>query len=432
MRFLRWFYPGVGVKRWLILFSLGVFLIAAGLAVAVDANVLGQLEESMRNLTMAATGRFISRAVRGVFLAAIGAAMALIAVQRIVRTIILGVLPAGISSIADTIYHRRQLARGPRVVALGGGTGLSVLLRGLKEYTSNITAIVTVTDDGGSSGRLREEMGVLPPGDIRSCLVALADAEPTMQKLFQYRFKGGRLDGHSFGNLFIAAMSELTGDFEEAVRESSRVLAIRGRVLPSTTAKVVLNAEFEDGTTASGETTISRSFKPIKRIFLEAEEEGAVRALPDAVEAIAAADLVVLGPGSLFTSVIPNLAVVDLADAIRETPAPVVYIVNIMTQPGETDGLDAAGHLRAVMDQLGPGSVDCVMVPGDALAPGRLQAYDDQGAHPVTVAPRSLEDLRVKIVRAQVIAATGLIRHDPDRLAKAILRLAEVNRSVVR
>ncbi|MHB8947287.1 MAG: gluconeogenesis factor YvcK family protein, partial [Bacillota bacterium] len=328
MRFLRWFYPGVGVKRWLILFSLGVFLIAAGLAVAVDANVLGQLEESMRNLTMAATGRFISRAVRGVFLAAIGAAMALIAVQRIVRTIILGVLPAGISSIADTIYHRRQLARGPRVVALGGGTGLSVLLRGLKEYTSNITAIVTVTDDGGSSGRLREEMGVLPPGDIRSCLVALADAEPTMQKLFQYRFKGGRLDGHSFGNLFIAAMSELTGDFEEAVRESSRVLAIRGRVLPSTTAKVVLNAEFEDGTTASGETTISRSFKPIKRIFLEAEEEGAVRALPDAVEAIAAADLVVLGPGSLFTSVIPNLAVVDLADAIRETPAPVVYIVN--------------------------------------------------------------------------------------------------------
>ncbi len=434
MRFFRWLYPGLGVKRWLALFTLGVFLIAAGLAVAVDVHVLGQLEEGMRNLTTAATGRFVARGIRGAVLIVLGAFLAFVAMQRIVRTIVLGVLPAGIQGIANTIYQRRQLARGPRVVAIGGGTGLSVLLRGLKQYTSNITAIVTVADDGGSSGRLRQEMGVLPPGDIRNCLVALADAEPMMQSLFQYRFKGGRLEGHSFGNLFIAAMSELTGDFEEAVRASSKVLAIRGRVLPSTLAKVTLNAEFEDGTVIRGETNISKSFKRIKRVFLKPEDhEGEViEAVPEAVEAIGSADLVILGPGSLYTSVVPNLAVSGLAEAVRNTPARVVYIVNVMTQPGETDGLDAADHVRAVLSQLGPGAVDSVVVAGDSIPQARLRAYAELGAHPVTAAPKSLEELPVKTVRAQVIAATGLIRHDPDRLAKAVLRLAEVNRPVVR
>ena len=433
MRLLRWLYPGLGVKRWLVLFSFGVFVMAAGLAVAVDAHVLGQLEEGMRDLTMAATGRFVSRTVRGAVLIVIGGSLAFLAMQRIIRSIILGVLPTGIQGLADTLYHRRQLARGPRVVAIGGGTGLSVLLRGLKEYTSNITAVVTVADDGGSSGRLREEMGVLPPGDIRNCLVALADAEPMMQSLFQYRFKGGRLDGHSFGNLFIAAMSELTGDFEEAVRASSKVLAIRGRVLPSTVERVTLHAEFEDGTIIRGETNIAKSFKPIKRVFLVAEgREGPVEAVPEAVEAILSADLVVLGPGSLYTSVLPNLAVPRLAEAVRNTPARVVYIVNVMTQPGETDGLDAAGHLRAIIDHIGPGSVDYVILAGDSITPVRLRAYAEQGAHPVGGSSRSLEEMRVKIIRAQVITASGLVRHDPDRLARAVLRLAEVNRPVVR
>ncbi|HEY3316112.1 MAG TPA: YvcK family protein [Bacillota bacterium] len=429
MRFIRWLYPGLGVKRWLVLFSLGVFLIAAGLAIAIDAHVLGQLEEAMRQFSLATTGRFITRGFRGAILIAVGAVLAFVSVQRIVRSIVLGLLPAGVRGIADTIYHRRQLARGPRVVAIGGGTGLSVLLRGLKEYTSNITAIVTVTDDGGSSGRLRDEMGVLPPGDIRNCLVALADAEPMMQSLFQYRFKGGQLEGHSFGNLFIAAMSELTGDFEEAVRASSKVLAIRGRVLPSTLDDVVLRAEFEDGSAERGETRISKSFKRIKRVFLDPREASAV---PEAIEAVMSADLIVLGPGSLYTSVCPNLAVSGLAEAIRHSPAKVVYILNVMSQPGETDGLDAADHVRAVLGQLGQGTVDYVLVAGDALPLARLQAYAEQGAHPVTVAVRRLEELRVKAMRAQVIAASGLVRHDPDKLARAVLRLAEVSRPVVR
>lgn len=313
------------------------------------------------------------------------------------------------------------MRRGPRLVAIGGGTGLSTLLRGIKEHTSNITAVVTVADDGGSSGRLRREMGVLPPGDIRNCLVALADAEPLMQRLFQYRFGDEGppgLAGHNFGNLFIATMCEITGDFELAVKESSRVLAVRGQVLPSTLSQVTLVAELEDGATVRGESNISRSAGRIRRVRLIPED---ALPLPDTLQAISEADMIILGPGSLYTSVLPNLIVQGVPEAIRKSPAPKVYVCNVMTQPGETDNFTAYDHVAAILAHAGRGVIDRVVVnTGDI--PGELVAkYRGEGAAPVLADIEKIEALGIEVVKGDFISKTDVVRHDSLKLASAIM-----------
>ncbi|MBI4395249.1 MAG: uridine diphosphate-N-acetylglucosamine-binding protein YvcK, partial [Candidatus Omnitrophica bacterium] len=306
MKFFRWFYPGIGIKRWVVLAAFGL-----GIMVVVGLSAVKTISQHSALLASFATALLIF----GIFLV-------YTALKNIVRIFVRALMPEPPEDLANIVYQSRKrnfLMRGPRVVVIGGGTGLSVLLSGIKAYTNNITAIVTVTDTGGSSGRLRDELDILPPGDIRNCLVALADAEPLIRDLFQYRFEEGEgLRGHSFGNLFITALSMVTGDFEKAIRESSKVLAIRGRVLPSTPDKVTLVGEFSDGTVAEGETIITEIRKPLKRISLRPAN---CRATEEALEAIQNADLVVMGPGSLYTSILPNLLLKDISSAVLESDA---------------------------------------------------------------------------------------------------------------
>lgn len=310
---------------------------------------------------------------------------------------------------------------GPRVVALGGGTGLSTLLRGLKRFTRNLTAVVTVSDDGGSSGRLREELGVLPPGDVRNCLVALAEDESLLSALFSYRFQGkGELSGHSFGNLFLAALTEVTGDFDLAVKESSRVLNITGTVLPSTTRDVRLHALLTDGREIDGQSSIACAPAAIDRVWLRPDD---AESLPLALERLAQADLIVLGPGSLFTSIVPNLLVGGMREALAAARAPVVYIANVMTQPGETAGFSPRAHLDALLRHLGEGIVD-LMVVNDAPVPQeRLVRYADEGAEPVLWTDRDDGHRGVRVLPAPVIEVTDHVRHDPLALAQVLLDL---------
>jgi len=307
----------------------------------------------------------------------------------------------------------------PLIAALGGGTGLASLLRGLKHAPVDLTAIVTVADDGGSSGRLRRELGVPPPGDIRNCLVALADDESLLSRLFQHRFADGDLAGHSFGNLFLAALTEVTGDFDLAIEECSHVLKIRGQVLPSTLARVRLWAEREDGTRVCGETRIASGRGACRRVWLDPEEPAAH--VP-ALEAVRRADLVLMGPGSLFSSVLVHLAIPELAEAVTGARGLRVYVSNIMTQPGETDGMDAAAHLARVLDVV---PVDAVVVHEGELDPLGLAAYSAQGQEPVRADRAALEALGVRVVQAAVAQPGHVVRHDPDALAAALLGLLE-------
>src|SRR5512133_510071 len=317
------------IKRWLILLFIGLVSLSLGFGyILVHIYRTQPLPEFVGSLTL----QFIDRLIRGIIFMGAGLAITLFAFLKLNESMLSAVMPNGHNNLVDIVYNQRQRKRGPKIVTIGGGTGLSTLLRGIKEYTTNVTAIVTVADDGGSSGRLRRELGVLPPGDFRNCIAALADAEPLMTKLFQYRFsEGSGLDGHSFGNLFIVAMSGVTGNFEQAIRESSRVLAVRGQILPSTLENVTLCAELEDADLVQGESKISESSQPIKRVYLEPEHPAAY---PEAMRAILDADMIVVGPGSLYTSILPNLLVKDLLGAIKASRALKVYVCNIATQSG--------------------------------------------------------------------------------------------------
>lgn len=318
-------------------------------------------------------------------------------------------------------YRHQSLKRGPRIVAIGGGTGLPVLLRGLKQHTENLTAIVTVADDGGSSGRLRGEFGILPPGDIRNCLVALAETETLMDRLFHYRFgQGEGLAGHNLGNLLLTALTDIAGDFQTAIQEASKVLKVRGLVLPSTLKQVILHAELRNGTVISGESRISQAQEPIRRVFLTPEECAPV---PEALEAIAAADLILLGPGSLYTSVLPILLVGEIVAAIKRSPALKCYLCNIMTQPGETTGFKASDHLRAIYDHAGRGWIDYVLVNTRRINPEKQEKYARQGAFPVLVDDQPLYRMGVRLIRADVLEDGELARHDPQKLSLAIMNV---------
>lgn len=308
----------------------------------------------------------------------------------------------------------------PKIVCLGGGTGLPNLLRGLKLYTDSLTAIVTVADDGGSSGILRDELKIPPPGDIRNCLLALASTEPLMEKLFQYRFNSGTFKGHSFGNLFLAAMTEMLGNFELAIKESSKVLAVKGTVLPSTLDNVVLEAMYEDGEKACGESHIPNSRKRIKQVVLKPSD---AKPLDEALEAIQTADAIILGPGSLYTSLIPNLLVKDITLAISKAKAKKIYVVNVMTQPGETDGYSASDHVRAVIDHSSPDVMDFVIINSGEIPDYLLSRYLSDGSTPVKCDREVIEAMGYKVVAASVINPTDVVRHSPELLAKVIMDL---------
>ncbi|HEX2923931.1 MAG TPA: gluconeogenesis factor YvcK family protein, partial [Chloroflexota bacterium] len=296
-------------------------------------------------------------------------------------------------------------------------TGMSTLLRGLKEYTTNVAAIVTVADDGGSSGRLRRELGVWPPGDFRNCIVALADAEPLMTKLFQYRFsEGSGLDGHSFGNLFIVAMSGITGNFEQAIRESSRVLAVRGQILPSTLENLTLCAELVDEARVEGESKISESSKAIKRVYLQPEHPAAY---PEAIRALLDADMIVVGPGSLYTSVLPNLLVEDLSRALVASRALKVYVCNVATQRGETDNFQVRDHIRALLHHL-PENPFHFVLANDRLG-AELPAHWRVSQVALEEEAEAIEG--TEVVQADVIDPQNPLRHDPKKLAQALMRL---------
>lgn len=423
---VAWLVPGLGVKRWVVLMAAGILLLSAGVMLIVNVRPLGWLELSMFRISVAiltATGGALSPTWLGVLVVAGGLVAVFTGLRGTVRAVADALLPSGEHQLVDVLSQQRQRRRGPHIVVIGGGTGLSTLLRGLKHYSDNLTAVVTVFDDGGSSGRLRRELGILPPGDIRDCLVALAESEPLMTRLFEYRFQGGALDGHAFGNLFIASLAGVTGDLESAVKETSKVLNIRGRVLPSAVEDVVLWAEFADGTTVEGESQITQARKRIRRVGLKPAD---VAPLPEVLQAIGEADLIVLGPGSLFTSVIPNLLVHGVADAVRTSRALRLYVCNVMTQPGETDGFAASDHVRTLHDLVGSGLFSHVLVNGQRPRNRALLArYEADGARPVEPDLERIYALGVTPISDTLISEEHLVRHNPRRLARAVFRAIE-------
>ncbi|MGH2584841.1 MAG: gluconeogenesis factor YvcK family protein, partial [Dehalococcoidia bacterium] len=363
------------------------------------------------------TLQFFPRWFRGILFMGVSLSMILLAVWHLNRSLLSAVmLPGRTDRMVDLVYRARFRGRGPRVVAIGGGTGLSQLLLGLKEHTGNLTAVVTVGDDGGSSGRLREDMGMLPPGDVRNCIAALAEAEPLMRSLFQYRFQSGNgLEGHSFGNLFIAALTDIMGgNFEEAVRATSRVLAVRGLIVPSTTADVTLGARFDDGTVVWGESNITHQGRRIDQLHIRPEH---VHAYPEAVDAIRQADMIVIGPGSLYTSVLPNLLVRDIRDAIRVSRAVKVYVSNVATQHGETDGYSVADHITAIEKHVGRGLIDHVLANSN-IAEQLPEAWMSRA-----VAVDAERIPHIRLVQEDVVREDKRYHHDPAKLAAALIRL---------
>lgn len=401
---LKWLYPGIGIKRWALLSFFGVLLLVLENKIFRPGDFWGiQILDAVINIS--------------------GIIILILGIKRIMRSF-MGALAPGGSELVDILYQKKHLSRGPRIVTIGGGTGLAVLLTGLKEYTSNISAIVTVADDGGSSGRIRQEFDILPPGDIRNCLVALADAPALMRDLFQFRFEtSSDLKGHSFGNLFITVMTRLTGDFEKAIKETSKVLALRGQVIPSTLNNVVLVAQYKDGSTMVGENNIPKSNKTISRVGLDPEYP---QATPDAIKAIKEAQVIVLGPGSLYTSIIPNLLIREIADAIVSSPAVKVYISNVMTQPGETDGYAVSDHIKALTTHSHPRILDYCVVNSGGVSEDILKRYSEQGATVVLNDRKKVESMGYRVIEDDFgIIEGGAIRHDPVKLAKIILGLLE-------
>ena len=323
------------------------------------------------------------------------------------------------------LSYRVPRANGPRIAAIGGGNGLSTMLRGLKNYTENLTAIVTVADDGGGSGRLREDLGMLPPGDIRNCMEALANTEPLMRQLMHYRFTEGSLAGQSFGNLFLAALNGISPSFDAAVRRMSEVLAITGRVLPVTTSDVQLQAEFENGASVIGESRITECKKAQdcrnRRVSLIPERP---RALPEALEAIRQAEMIVLGPGSLYTSIIPNLLVDGIVEAIQGSDALKVYVCNIMTQDGETEGYTVSDHIEALFQHSAPGLFDLCLTNSAPIPEEMVRRYAQEGAEPIRCDEDACHALGVEVLRCPLAAVgSGFVRHDSGNLARELIQI---------
>lgn len=418
----KWLSPGLFIKRWLLISLTGTILLLLGLAIWVKLTPINRLIGLLSQLLELIT-RLIPSYVSGPLAIIIGLFLLLWGQSRTVNSITQALQPDSEHELVDVLLTHRRLNRGPKIVAIGGGTGLSTLLRGLKQYSANITAIVTVADDGGSSGRLRREIGVLPPGDIRNCLAALADEEKLLTELFQYRFKAGDgLNGHSFGNLFLTVMTEITGDLERAIAASSKVLAVRGKVLPATLSDVRLWAELTDGRLIKGESKITQANGKISKIGCDPPNPPA---LPAAIRAIEEADCIIIGPGSLYTSVIPNLLVPSIREAIAKVKVPRIYICNIMTEVGETDDYTVSDHLRAIDRVCGKRVFDAVLAQKMSPSAMSLKRYAAENCHPVYLDREEISRLGCLLVLANVMdenEETGYVRHDPQRLARVLLR----------
>ncbi|MBQ2871084.1 YvcK family protein [bacterium] len=403
------------VKRWFAAIFSGVLLAGLGILILLDLRPILSIMEWVKTFAQAVPSELVAWCfvVLGALIFFIGWKNANYSILDIHES-------RDKNALIDSLYRRRKLNYGPKIVAIGGGTGLSTLLRGIKKITNNITAIVTVGDDGGSSGRLRQEMGVLPPGDIRNCIAALADDDDLVTKLFQYRFKTGEgLEGHSFGNLFLTALCSITGDMVNAVKESSKVLSIRGHVLPSTLDDMRLAAELEDGTIVNGESMIPEVPGKIKRLFTIPEN---CKPLDEAINAIKNADLIILGPGSLYTSVIPNLLIKEISQEIANSNAKKIYICNIMTQPGETDEYSAADHLKALIEHAGSNKIVETVLVNDSLPKTLAEKYFAANSYPVKVDEDEIKKLGVNIVSRKLIedSKEGFVRHSSNRLSRAI------------
>ena len=418
----EWLRPGMGVKRWIVVSFLGLLALALGGSIALRQFVreVGD-DPATGSLVDLLTLQWLPPLVRVALLLVVGVGLFLWGARHVLEFAV-APLRRPDEPLLELIYQKRSLARGPRIVAIGGGTGLSTLLRGLKAGTSNLTAVVTVADDGGSSGVLREELGIPPVGDIRNCIAALADAEPIMTELLQHRFEsdgaaGTSLRGHAFGNLLIAALSAVSGDFEEGVRRSNRVLAVRGRVVPAAPVSLTLHAELADGQQIRGQSRIAKA-RGIRRVWISPAEPAASR---DALDAIASADLIVLGPGSLYTSLLPSLLIPQIRDALARASAPRLYVANVATQAGETEGYTLAAHLAALSAHGLGEHIDVVLANDDfsarvpphyAAAPVRIDLHGDERNMP-------------RLVLASVVDAENAHHHDPEKLAAAVLALAE-------
>lgn len=403
---------------WILLGVVGIFLVAIGLS-GFMYNIFASNKTNVK----------IIFTLLGVF-------FIIFSTRRIIKLIIDVMKNKKINrdlskeDLNEMIYKEKVLSKGPKIVSIGGGTGLSILLRGLKEYTSNITAIVTVADDGGGSGVLREDLGMLPPGDIRNCILALANTEPEMEKILQYRFKEGSLKGQSFGNLFLAAMNEIYGSFEVAVRETSNILAVTGKVLPMTLEDVKLCAVLENGEIVEGESNIpirnNECKSKIKRIYIEPQIS---YPLVEAIESIKDADIIVLGPGSLYTSVIPNLLVNNIVGHICDSKAIKVYVPNVMTQPGETDGYTVANHVEAILEHSRPDLLDYIIANVEEIPEEVLEKYKEDGARPVVLTnedEKKLKDMGITVIKDNLIdVKKDYIRHDTLKLSSIIVGLSK-------
>ena len=411
---IGWLIPGLQVKRWFALIFAGTVLMTVGILILFDIKPVYYTMQFISKIANTISTEWLAFGI-----VMIGAAFFFKGWQKTNLSMLDMEYSRDNDALLEHLYRRRKLNRGPRVVAVGGGTGLSMLLSGIKNITNNITAIVSVGDDGGSSGRLREELEILPPGDIRHCMTALADDEDLINDLFKYRFSNGEgLEGHSFGNLFLTAMCAITGDMASAVKASANVLSIRGRVLPATLDDMKLAAEMEDGRIIRGESNIPEAGGKIKRLFSEPSD---CKAYSEVLDAIRHAELIVLGPGSLYTSVIPNLLIKEISEEISKSKAKKIYVCNIMTQPGESDGYTVSQHLKALINHAGVENlVDTVLVNDNI--PENLDKYKEQGQYPVILDSAEIKKLGVSIYAKNLIEPNkdGLIRHSSKRVAHAV------------
>ena len=414
MKLRDWLRPGIKVKRWIVFAFFGILLIMTGVQFILNRAAYYDNRYYAYYVFLIASGVFL------IYLSVTQG------MRSIIRLINKGYLNVSLDSnkIESLIYEKRLLIKGPKIVVIGGGTGLSTMLRGLKYYTSNIMAIVTVADDGGGSGDLREDLGMLPPGDIRNCILALADTEPIMEELLQYRFKEGRLKNQNFGNLFLAAMDGISNNFEEAVQKVSQVLAVTGKVVPVTLENVVLKAKMKNGIVVEGESNIPKAAEKnntsIDYVFIEPAD---VRALKEAVAAIKDADAIILGPGSLYTSVIPNLLVKDISNALIKSSGLKLYVSNIMTQPGETDNYDVADHINAISDHLGKNVVDYVVVNTGTIDHNLKDKYLESTSKLVNLDERRVRNLGVGIVKGDFVSVkNGFVRHNSENLASILIQ----------
>ncbi len=420
-----WLVPGLRIKRWFALIVLGSVLAAIGITLLFKLEPIYFIVSTAKKIF-----HIVPAELAGLVFIGFGTYIFIQAWKKTNFSMLDLKGQRSQDAIGEALYRKMKLNHGPKIVAIGGGTGLSTMLRGIKKITNNITAIVTVGDDGGSSGRLREEMGILPPGDIRNCIAALADDDDIVTQLFQYRFKTGEgLEGHSFGNLFITAMSAICGDMITAIKESSKVLLIRGKVIPATTDDMRLVARMEDGSLVKGESHIPESGKKIVELC---SEPAVCKPSNEVIEAINNADLIILGPGSLYTSIIPNLLVQGVSEAIESSKAKKIYICNIMTQPGETDNYSVSDHLKAIFEHMeksgakglkygGKPFVDAVLI-NNQLPNNLAKKYEEKDSLPVEVDNGEIKKLGVEIVAAKLIEDNkqGFVRHSPTRLAKNI------------